>query len=900
MTTELAKTYEPAEIERCWARAWVEQRLFHADAKAAGPVFSIVIPPPNVTGSLHIGHMLNHTEIDILTRWRRMRGFNTLYLPGTDHAGIGTQVVVERQLAAEGITRQKIGRDAFEERIWRWKQESGGTIKEQMIQLGESCDWSRERFTLDAGLSRAVREVFVRLYEEGLIYRGHYMVNWCPRCQTALSDLETAHVERAGKLWYIRYPLADGEGNIVVATTRPETMLGDAAVAVHSSDERYRKLIGRKVILPLVNREISIIADEYVDPAFGTGAVKITPAHDPNDFEVGKRHQLPELNVMTDDAHMNAAAGAYAGLDRFAARKKIVADLEAGGLLDRIADHALTVATCDRCKTEIEPRASTQWFVKMKPLAEPALAAVESGEIEIIPEFHKATYYEWMRNIRDWCISRQLWWGHRIPAWHCRACGGIVVAREMPTRCSHGHEGQLEQDPDVLDTWFSSALWPFSTMGWPEETEDLRRYYPTSLLLTGHDILFFWVARMIMMGLKFTGQSPFRQVYLHALVRTPEGAKMSKSKGTGIDPLTINAKYGTDAIRFTLASMAAPGTDIVLSEDRMQSGRAFANKIWNATRFVFFNLKKIEGTRLTLEDLASPDTRAGAPYAVDGKSALEDAWIFSRLSAVSAEIGAALETFRFHEAAQVMYHFFWGEICDWYIEWIKPRLSDPDTRRAAVAWKNLFAVLEAALRLLSPFMPFLTEELWHKLPQRPGARSIALERFPEARAEWTNPEAEARMAALQGIITAARNVRGQLKADAKQKLSGEFYSAHKELRDLAADNLDAILRLATLFALEFTSARPNPAGGATHSTAQFDLRVARGAEEEADPEAERARLRKERDRLAKDLESKRARLADDKFRSRAPVEIVRSMESTLAERQVEFDKLAERLEHLGG
>jgi valyl-tRNA synthetase len=900
MTTELAKTYEPAEIEKRWARAWVEQELFRADPSASGPVFSIVIPPPNVTGSLHIGHMLNHTEIDILTRWRRMRGFNTLYLPGVDHAGIGTQVVVERQIAAEGLSRQEIGRVAFEERIWRWKQESGGTIKEQMIQLGESCDWSRERFTLDAGLSRAVREVFVRLYEEGLIYRGHYMVNWCPRCQTALSDLETAHVERAGKLWYIRYPLADGSGTIVVATTRPETMLGDAAVAVHPSDERYQTFIGRKVMLPLANREISIIADEYVEQTFGTGAVKITPSHDPNDFEVGKRHHLPELNVMTDDAHMNAAAGAYAGLDRYEARKKIVADLETLGLLDRIADHALTVATCDRCKTEIEPRASTQWFVKMKPLAAPALAAVESGEIAIIPEFHKATYFEWMRNIRDWCISRQLWWGHRIPAWHCRQCGETVVARETPTRCPRGHEGELEQDSDVLDTWFSSALWPFSTMGWPEETEDLQRYYPTSLLLTGHDILFFWVARMIMMGLKFTGQAPFRQVYLHSLVRTPEGAKMSKSKGTGIDPLTINAKYGTDAIRFTLASMAAPGTDIVLSEDRMQSGRAFANKIWNATRFVFFNLQKIEGAGLTLEDLAAPDVRARAPYSLDGKTALEDAWIFSRLSAVSAETGAALESFRFHEAAQVMYHFFWGEICDWYIEWIKPRLTDADPRRAAVAWKNLFAVLEAALRLLSPFMPFLTEELWHKLPQQPGARSIALERYPEARADWKNPEAEAQMAALQEIITAARNVRGQLKADAKQKLSAEFYSADEALRSLAATNLDAILRLAMLSALELTSLRPNPAGGAMHSTAQFDLRVARGAEEEADPEAERARLLKERDRLSKDLESKRARLADDTFRSRAPAEIVRNMESTLAERQLEFDKLAERLEQWGG
>ncbi len=897
MTLELPKTYEPQEIEQRWARAWFEEGLFHADPAQPGPVFSIVIPPPNVTGSLHIGHMLNHTEIDILTRWHRMRGFNTLYLPGTDHAGIGTQVVVERQLAAENLTRKKVGRAAFEERIWLWKQKSGDTIKEQMIQLGESCDWSRERFTLDAGLSRAVREVFVRLYEEGLIYRGHYMVNWCPRCQTAISDLETIHVERQGKLWHIRYPLASGEGYIVVATTRPETMLGDTAVAVHPGDERYQKLVGQKVILPLMNREIPIIADAYVDTTFGTGAVKITPAHDPNDFEMGKRHKLPELSVMTEDAHMNDAAGPYAGLDRYEARKKILADLEALGLLDRVEEHKLTIGVCDRCKSEIEPRASTQWFVKMKPLAEPAITVVESGEVRIIPEFQKATYFEWMRNIRDWCISRQLWWGHRIPAWHCRECGEIVVALETPTQCPRGHAGKLEQDPDVLDTWFSSSLWPFSTMGWPEDTPDLRRYYPTSLLLTGYDILFFWVARMIMMGLKFTGKAPFRHVYLHSLVRTPEGAKMSKSKGTGIDPLKINAQYGTDAIRFALASMAAPGTDIVLSEDRMLGGRAFANKIWNAMRFVFFNLEKSQAAGLTLEALAAPEVRAGAPYAAGGQMALEDAWIFSRLATVIAEMNEALENYLFHEAAHVIYQFFWGEICDWYIEWIKPRLADADNARAAVAWKNLFAVLEAALRLLHPVMPFLTEELWRKLPQPPGARSIALEKFPVAREAWADKTAESQMAILQDIISAARNIRAELKVDARLKLPAEFYSADADIRRLAEENRDAIQRLATLSPFQLASGPLASTSGAVRSTAQFDLRITHMVE--TDPEAERARLLKEKDRLEKDLHSKRARLADEKFRSRAPTDVVRNLEDTLATRQVEFEKLVERLAQLG-
>jgi len=896
MPREIPKAYEPQQIEQRWARAWVEQQLFRAGAKAPGPVFSIVIPPPNVTGSLHIGHMLDHTEIDILTRWHRMRGYNTLFLPGTDHAGISTQRVVVKLLAEQGIDYRKLGREAFEKKVWEWKEQSGGTITKQMMQIGESCDWTRERFTLSPELSRAVREVFVRLYEEGLIYRGHYMVNWCPHCRTAISDLETVHEERAGHLWHIRYPVVGSNEYLVVATTRPETMLGDTAVAVHPEDERYAHLVGKTVRLPLMNREIPIIADRYVDREFGTGVVKVTPAHDPNDFEVGRRHNLPEIDVMTDDGHMSAAAGKYAGLDRFEARRRVVEDLQAQGLLDRVVNYTHAVGTCDRCKTIIEPRASTQWFARMKPLAEPAIVVVERGEIEIIPENWRAVYFEWLRNIRDWCISRQLWWGHRIPAWHCRDCAGITVARESPSKCAKCGSTKIEQDSDVLDTWFSSALWPFSTLGWPDQTEDLRVYYPTSLLITGYEILFFWVARMIMMGLRFMGKVPFRKVYLHSIVRNAEGQKMSKSKGTGIDPVALNQQYGTDAMRFTLAILAAPGTDIIWSEERIQSYRAFANKIWNAARFLFVNLDKFEGTGATIEELAAPEVRADAPYRARGALGLVDRWIFSRAARVTEQINEALGNFRFHEAAHVVYHFFWGDFCDWYIEWVKPQLGSANREVAIAAWRNLFSIFEAALRLLHPFMPFITEELWHQLPQRAGAKSIALERFPGERADWIDESAESQMALLQEIIVAARNIRAEMKLDPRRKVAAEFAAPDINVRELVRQNLDPVLRLATLSALHFSSERLAPAGGAVRSTAQFDLRIAH--EGAVDVRAEVARLRKEKEKLARDLESKQNRLADQAFRSRAPEEIVRGLETTLQARQVEYQKLAERLAQL--
>ncbi|HJY92549.1 MAG TPA: valine--tRNA ligase, partial [Candidatus Acidoferrum sp.] len=632
MGREITKAYEPQQIEPRWAEFWVKEELFKADPSAPGPAFSMVIPPPNVTGSLHIGHMLNHTEIDILTRWHRMRGYNTLYLPGTDHAGIATQRVVVRQLSHQGIYYRDLGREEFVKRVWQWKEESGGTIQRQMKQIGESCDWSREKFTLSPELSAVVRDVFVRLYEQGLIYREKRIVNWCPGCRTVLSDLEVVHEEKQGHLWYVKYPVVESQEFLTVATTRPETMLGDTAVAVHPEDERYKHLIGKRALLPLMNREIPIIGDEMVDREFGTGAVKITPAHDPNDFEAGKRHGLPQIEVMTDDAHLNENAGAYAGLERFAARKKIVEDLQAQGYLEKIVEHINAIGHCERSRTIVEPRISTQWFCRMQPLAEPAIAAVERGDIQMVPENRRTEYLNWMRNIRDWTLSRQLWWGHRIPAWYCSDCNEIIVAREEPKTCAKCASSKLLQDPDVLDTWFSSGLWPFSTLGWPEKTADFERYYPTSLLITAYDILFFWVARMIMMGLHFTGQVPFRAVYLHSLVRTPTGEKMSKSKGTGLDPVALNQQYGTDAMRFCLASMAAPGTDIVLTDDRLLGARSFVNKIWNAARFLFVNLEKFEQAGVGLEELAAPTMREQAPYAYEEEVPLIDRWLFGRLA----------------------------------------------------------------------------------------------------------------------------------------------------------------------------------------------------------------------------------------------------------------------------
>jgi valyl-tRNA synthetase len=900
MAREIAKVYEPQRIEPRWADFWVKEALFKADPNVPGPVFSIVIPPPNVTGSLHIGHMLEHTEIDILTRWHRMRGYNTLYLPGTDHAGISTQRVVVKYLMDQGIDYHKLGREEFEKQVWKWKAEAGSEITKQMRSIGESCDWSREKFTLSPEMSRVVREVFVRLYEEGLIYRENRLVNWCPVCMTVLSDLEVVHEERQGHLWHIKYPVVGTKEFLVVATTRPETMLGDTAVAVNPEDERYTHLVGKKALLPLMNREIPIIADAMVDREFGTGAVKITPAHDPNDFEVGRRHKLPEIDVMTDDAKMNAAAGAYAGMDRFEARKKIVEDLKALGLLEKITEHTNAIGICERSKTIVEPRASTQWFCRMKSLAEPAIAAVESGEIHIVPDNRREEYFNWMRNIRDWTLSRQLWWGHRIPAWYCKENKHVTVARETPAKCATCGSTNLEQDPDVLDTWFSSALWPFSTLGWPEETVDFKKYYPTTLLITGYDILFFWVARMIMMGIHFTRKVPFRAVYLHSLVRTGSGEKMSKSKGTGLDPVALNQQYGTDAMRFCLASMAAPGTDIILSEDKLASARNFANKIWNAARFLFMNFEKFEEGGAKLEELAASGVRASAPYGYHGEVPLVDQWLYSRLAITIETVNEALKNYRFHEAAQNVYQFFWGDFCDWYIEWVKPDLQSADRERAVVAWKNLFGAFDDALRLLHPFMPFLTEELWHQLPQPATANSIALDAFPKPRPHWGEDGKDVGMMeqfhSLQEIIVSLRNIRADMKLDPKRRVAAELYSWDQLHREKIERNLDAIVRLALLSELKISSEPLEQAGGAMRSTAQFDVRIAYS--DVVDLKAEKTRVKKELEGLQKAIESKERQLGDKIFRSRAPEKIIKGLEATLAEQRIELKKLQDRLAQL--
>jgi valyl-tRNA synthetase len=880
---QLEKVYEPQRFEPHWAQWWIDSGVFRAYANGPGRPFSLVIPPPNVTGNLHIGHMLEHTEIDVTIRWHRMRGDNTLWLPGTDHAGIATQMLVERQLAAEGLDRRTLGRPEFERRIWAWKERYGDTIKRQMIRLGASCDWSRERFTLDPGLSRAVREIFVRLFEKGLIYRGEYMVNWCPRCHTALSDLEVPHDSVAGSLWHIRYPVTGASRYLVVATTRPETMLGDTACAVNPTDQRYRDLHGKTVQLPLMNREIPIILDEVADPQFGTGVVKVTPAHDLNDFEAGRRHNLPQIQVIDDTAHMTAGAGPYAGLDRFEARKRIVADLDALGLIAKIEPYQVSLGKCQRCKTPVEPLISTQWFVKTKPLAEPAIRAVEDGRIQFTPDNSTKTYYEWMYNIRDWCISRQLWWGHRIPAWHCQDCRQILVAREAPATCACGST-RLEQDPDVLDTWFSSGLWPFSTLGWPEETEDLRTYYPTSLMITGFDILFFWVARMIMMGLEATGDVPFREVYIHALVRDPEGQKMSKTRGNVVDPLEVTEKYGTDAVRMSMLLGAAPGTDIVLTEERMLSARAFANKIWNAARFIFLNMERSAVQPWVPEESVSyrPEPVSSGIEGIP----LEDRWIFSRLNSCADLVNRAIDRYRYHEAAQLLWQFFWHEFCDWYLEIKKLRFRE--NSGLDPHWRNLLTVFETSLRLLHPVMPFLTEELWQRLAQGAAARpiSIALSQYPQYYIHVTDYPAERQMQLLQEIVTAARNLRADMGVSPKEQLEGILYSP-TAAADVARKQIDAIQKLANLKLEVRPESAPTEVQGAKRSTTEFDLALRIPL---AQVELQRKRLEKEIEQLEKVIANSQRQLGNQEFVARAPEHVVDTIRQKLAEYEAQLAK----------
>jgi len=799
-TPQLDKTYSPHDVEKRWYQRWVDAGLFHAEPTDSGDPYSIVIPPPNVTGSLHVGHALNNTLQDILIRWRRMQGRKTLWMPGTDHAGIATQNVVERQLQAEGTSREALGREAFIQRVWQWKEKSGGTIIAQLKRLGASCDWDRERFTMDPGLSEAVREVFVRLHQDGLLYRGERLINWCPRCLTALSDIEVEHEEITGKLYTIRYPLADDPTQyLLVATTRPETMLGDTAVAVHPEDDRYRHLIGKLVRLPLTTREIPIVGDAMlVDREFGTGAVKITPAHDFNDFEAGERHGLPRIKIMDIHANLRLAralaepdvAQPVEGLSVAKARPKIEQLLTDRGLLEKVEPHKLALGKCYRCKTVVEPVLSDQWFVKIKPLAQPAIQAVEDGRLRIIPEAWKNNYLGWMRDIKDWCVSRQIWWGHQIPAWYCETCHGspflrrtsdgaplipsdaeAIVAKTTPATCAKGHSGTLVQDPDVLDTWFSSALWPFSTLGWPKQTPELKTFYPTSALVTGLDILFFWVARMVMMGLKFMGEIPFRDVYIHALVRDAEGQKMSKSKGNVIDPLHVMEQYGTDALRFTLASMASPGRDVKLAEERIEGYRNFTNKIWNAARFLLMHL---DGERIE-----TPPAQRSFP----------DRWILSRLNATIRTVNHELEQYRFDRASSALYQFIWHEYCDKYIEMIKPDLKDKMSESAKATRQTMAETFETMMRLLHPFMPFITEEIWHTLPHE--GTSIVRKPYPTAQPGWDSKEAEEEFSLLEecrDLMNQERAILGfqagkrlHFKIHGKTDQARSTFQKHKEL-----------------------------------------------------------------------------------------------------------------------
>jgi valyl-tRNA synthetase len=874
---EITKEYEPREVEKRWLQEWENARLFEADPESGKPRFCMVIPPPNVTGNLHIGHVLVYTLHDIVARWHRMKGRDVLWLPGTDHAGIATQMVVERALAAENSSRHELGRDKFVERVWEWKDNYGGKITRGLRTLGSSCDWSRERFTLDAGLSRAVRAVFVRLYNEGLIYRDRYIVNWCPRCHTAISDLETVYREIPGKLYTVRYPAADGGGEITVATTRPETMLGDTGVAIHPGDSRFVEMVGRKIEVPLTGRKVPIIEDEFVDPAFGTGAVKITPGHDPNDFAAGRRHGLPELLVIDTNGCMTEHAGEFRGLDRYEARERVIEKLQEQGLLIKTEPHDHAVGHCQRCSTMIEPLVSRQWFVKVGAMAEEAIAAVEDGRTRFVPDSWSKTYFEWMRNIHDWCISRQLWWGHRIPAWYCEPCGEIHVSEQDPESCGKCG-GELRQDDDVLDTWFSSALWPFSTLGWPDETVDLEHYYPTELLITGHDIIFFWVARMMMMGLKFMERVPFEEVYIHGLVRDADGQKMSKSKGNTVDPDEVQEKYGTDAVRFTMAILAAPGNDIPLAPERMEGYRAFANKLWNACRFVLMRVGE------------------GSPGSYDrGKLTLADRWILSVTQKVVRDVDRALERYRFDQAADLLYHFVWHQFCDWYIEFVKPAFRSENGVGLETARSVLLEVLGTLLRLLHPMMPFITEELWQKMPN--GASYISVAEWPVFDAGKVDEEAERELELIKETIVKTRNLRAESNISPSSRIELLLHAEDENAAAILSREstiLAAIVRAGEVRVVESFDERMIAARGVAGG-----VQIAIPLEGLLDLDAERSRLSKDLAKVEKQLQSRGRKLSNQSFLERAPAEVVkkeRRLHQELAERR---DKLESMLAAFG-
>ena len=877
----LSKGYEFAAVEEKWLDRWEQTGSFAAKMEEGKPSHSIVIPPPNVTGVLHVGHALNNTLQDILTRYKRMCGYNTVWVPGTDHAGIATQNVVERQLATEGKTRDDLGREAFVEKVWEWRKEKGGTIIHQLKKLGASCDWERERFTMDEGLSDAVKEVFVRLYKEGLIYKGDYIVNWCPRCHTALADDEVEHEDTHGKLYHVRYPYADGSGHVVVATTRPETMLGDTGVAVHPKDERYQHLAEIGIKLPLTDRVLPVVFDDHVDREFGTGALKVTPSHDRDDYEIGLRHSLPRLKVMDDKGIMNEAAGEYCGLERFECRKKIVEDLDRLGFLEKIEDYDHAVGHCYRCKTVSEPTTSLQWFVSVKPLAAKAVDAVKDGQINIYPKTWYNTFYSWMDNIRDWCISRQIWWGHRIPAWTCDDCGELMVETSTPASCPKCSSTKLSQETDVLDTWFSSALWPFSTMGWPEQTKELATFYPTSVLITSFDILFFWVARMMMMGLHFMDEVPFKDVYLHALVRDKYGKKMSKSTGNVIDPLVVMKEYGTDAMRFTLTAFAAQGREIKLDEDRIEGYRYFINKIWNAARFALMHVSECDDSVKLVVDKPK-------------ELPLVHQWILSRTAATIKDVRSALDEYRFNDFASANYQFIWHEFCDWYLEWIKADLFSDNPLAKKQAQGTLLVVLETILKLIHPVTPFVSEEIWSVLP---GKRELLVtSAFPDLQPTWVDEQIDTEMGLIMGIITGIRNIRSEADVHPSTRIDALILCNDPEKVKLLQSHEAAVSDMTRLssFLVSCDAAKPDDAATYIYN----DIEIFVPLKGLVDVQAELVKLAREEKKIESKYKQVTGKLSNEKFLANAPDAVVEKVKQEEAALDAKMAKIVEAKERL--
>ena len=877
MSKELAKTYNPKEIEEKLYERWCENKYFHAEVDRSKKPFTTVMPPPNITGKLHMGHALDNTLQDILIRYKRMEGYNALWIPGTDHAAISTEVKVTNQLKEEGIDKKELGREGFLERTWQWKEEYAGTIEGQLKKLGVSCDWDRECFTMDEGCSKAVEEVFIKLYEKGYIYKGSRIINWCPVCKTSLSDAEVEHEEQAGHFWHIKYPIVGTDRFLEIATTRPETMLGDTAIAVHPDDERYKDIVGKNVLLPLVNKEIPIVADYYVDKEFGTGAVKITPAHDPNDFEVGKRHNLPEINIMNDDATINEKGGKYAGMDRYEARKAIVKDLEEQGYLVKIEPHSHNVGTHDRCGTTVEPLIKQQWFVKMEELAKPAIEALKTGELKFVPERFNKIYLHWLENIKDWCISRQIWWGHRIPAYYCDECGEFVVAREMPEKCPHCGCTHFTQDEDTLDTWFSSALWPFSTLGWPEKTEDLDYFYPTDVLVTGYDIIFFWVIRMVFSGLEHTGKSPFHTVLIHGLVRDSQGRKMSKSLGNGIDPLEIIDQYGADALRLTLVTGNAPGNDMRFYNERVEASRNFANKVWNASRFILMNMKE--------NVIAEPDHKLFTAA---------DRWILSRVNTLAKDVTENMDKFELGIAVQKVYDFVWDEFCDWYVEMAKYRIyhAEEKPEEANCALWVLKTVLGNALKLLHPFMPFITEEIYSVLV--PEEESLMMSSWPVYKEEWNFPADEAIVEHVKDITRGIRNMRAEMNVPNNRRTKVFVISEDQSLLEGVDSLKDSAMPLMLANEILVNTEKKEIAEDAV-SIVVPGATVYLPLEDLVDFEQELERLQKEEEKLTKEIARAKGMLSNERFVSKAPAAKVQEEKEKLEKYTQMLSQVQERI-----